>query len=44
MAQALKDADLDRYRRLHSARSALAQAEAVERRRQALGTARPARG
>ncbi|WP_159047811.1 hypothetical protein [Streptomyces sp. WM6378] len=37
MAQPLKDCDLDRYRRLFSARSAAAQAEADERRRRALG-------
>ncbi|GGU38858.1 hypothetical protein [Streptomyces violascens] len=37
MAQALKDCDLGRYRRLFSARSAAAQAEADERLRRALG-------
>ncbi|MEW1760328.1 hypothetical protein AB0393_27940 [Streptomyces cyaneofuscatus] len=37
MAQALKDCDLDRYRRLLSTRSAAAHAEAEERRRRALG-------
>lgn len=37
MAQALKDCDPDRYRRLFSARSAAAHAEAEERRRRALG-------
>ncbi|MFG2211929.1 hypothetical protein [Streptomyces sp. NPDC048638] len=36
MARALKDCDLDRYRRLFSARSAAAHAEADERRRRAL--------
>lgn len=37
MAQALKDCDLDRYRRLFSARAAAACTEAEERRRRALG-------
>lgn len=39
MAQALKDCDPDQYRRLFSARSAAAHAEAEERRRRALGGA-----
>ncbi|MFE2640205.1 hypothetical protein ACFXKF_36575 [Streptomyces scopuliridis] len=37
MAAALEGADLDLYRRLSSARSALAEREADERRRRAIG-------
>lgn len=37
MAAALEGADLDLYRRLTSARSALAEREADERRRRAIG-------